>query len=143
MEEPRIPTAAPLTAPILPTPLPLETPILELPKAEVPSYKPLYFPFNSQLIDDSVPLNNAKAAEETPEKKPAPPVIQAITAPPPSPIKTEYQSNELPLPSTPQPQLPEPQLAEATTINLPGTDIQVPVPKAEIVAAAAVTSVVS
>ena len=142
MEQPRLPTAAPLTAPILPKPLPLETPLLELPKAEVPSYKPMVFPFGPGATIDSVQIDNAKPAGEEQEKKSAPPVVPPIAAPALPTPKTEDLSSES-TPSSLRETKDLPQLAEATTINLPGTDIQIPVPKAEIVTAAAVTSVVS
>lgn len=142
MEQPRLPAAAPLTAPTLPKPLPLEAPILELPKAEVPSYVPMTFPFGNGGINDSVQIDNAKPAGEEPEKKSPPPVMPPITAPVLSTPRTENSPFE-PTPSLARETKDLPQLAEATTINLPGTDIQIPVPKAEIVTAAAVTSVVS
>ena len=142
MEAPRISGAIPLTSPILPKPLPLETPVLELPKAEVPSYTPMVFPFGAGATNGSVQIDNAKPAGEEQEKKSAPPVVPPIAAPALPTPKTEDLSSES-TPSSLRETKDLPQLAEATTINLPGTDIQIPVPKAEIVTAAAVTSVVS
>lgn len=142
METPRLPGALPLLSPTLPKPLSLETPVLEAPKAEVPSYTPMVFPFGEGAPTGSVQIDNAKDANEEQEKKPAPAVMPPIAAP------------VLPIPRT-EDLMPEqkfsllndakdlPQLAEATTVNLPGTNIQIPVPKAEIVTAAAVTSAVS
>jgi len=142
VEAPRIPGAIPLTSPVLPKPLPLETPVLELPKAEVPSYTPMVFPFGAEAINGSVQIDNAKPGDEEQEKKSAPPVVPPIAAPALPTPRTEDLLFE-PTPSSLRETKDLPQLAEATTINLPGTDIQIPVPKAEIVTAAAVTSVVS
>ena len=45
--------------------------------------------------------------------------------------------------ATPTEVLAQPVSAETTTITLPGTDIQVPMPRAEIISAAATTSAIS
>lgn len=102
----------------------------------------MVFPFGEGAPTNSVPLDNAKPAGEEQERKPVPPVVPPIAAPALLTTRTEDPPPE-PGPSLTRETRDLPQLAEATTINLPGTDIQVPVPKAEIVTAAAVTSVVS
>jgi len=138
----QLPGALPLTAPRLPEPLSLPAPILELPKAEVPSYEPMVFPFAGGTFSNGVRVNTPEAAGDGQEKKPP-----AVVAPP---IRVPVPEVQVPLYQTPEQQpslLPEqrsrPQLAEATTITVPGLDIEIPVPRAEIVSAAAITSVVS
>jgi hypothetical protein len=108
----------------------IETPVIELPAIEIPQW-PGGTPAGG--------LPNASAAEE---REASPQKAKAAKAAP-----------SLPLPSPPQLQLPEvpenPQptkqsaLAEATTITLPIVDVEVPVPRAEIVSTAAVTSAIS
>lgn len=142
MEPLRIPDPQQVPKPQLPEPLFLPAPVLELPKAAVPSYTPLTFPFSGEAFDSGVRVNTSEPQAESQEKKPAPPVIPPIAVPALTIPQPLFQSPA----STPSAQLDtkdRPQLAEATTVTLPGTDIQIPVPKAEIVTAAAVTSAVS
>jgi hypothetical protein len=142
MEAPRIPAAPDFSAPILPAPLSLPAPVLELPKALVPSYQPLILPMAGSLKDGGWGLGNEKgdAAESKGEEK-------AKVAPVPQIPPPQVERYE-PRPSSPQEQQPRPstkgpELAEAVNITIPFTEIEVPVPRAEIVSAAAVTSVIS
>ena len=91
----------------------LPAPVLELPRAELPSYEVMVFPPTSAPPQASVKSRTQKRKEETPEKPPQP-------KPPKIPI-----SNEV------------------TKIQIPVLDIEVPVPRAEIVSTAMTTSAVS
>ena len=91
----------------------LPAPVLELPRAELPSYEVMVFPPTSAPPQASVKSRTQKRTEETPEKPPQP-------KPPKIPI-----SNEV------------------TKIQIPVLDIEVPVPRAEIVSTAMTTSAVS
>lgn len=142
MEPLRIPDPQQVPKPQLPEPLSLPAPILELPKAEVPSYKQLTFPFSGETFGSGVRVNTSEPQAENQEKKPAPPVIPPITVPALT-IPQPLSQSPADMPSARLDIKDRPQLAEATTVTLPGTDIQIPVPKAEIVTAAAVTSAVS
>jgi len=142
MEPLRLPQVDQLVPPRLPEPLSLPAPVLELPKAGVPSYEPMVFPFAEGTFSNGVRVNTKAAEGADQEKKPPAAVVP--------PIKVSVPAAQVPLYQTPEQQpslLPEqrnrPQLAEATTITVPGLDIEIPVPRAEIVSAAAVTSIVS
>jgi len=135
-----LPQLIPLAAPQLPEPLNLPAPVLELPRAVIPSYKPLYIPLASELdpVNDGVRGGKQEEKDDAEDKK-----TRGNTTPP---IVVPVPKVRVPQHQTPDKKPAEsdlPQLTEATTITLPGTDIQVPVPRAEIVAAAGVTSVVS
>jgi len=95
----------------LPEPLQLPPPILEVPRADIPSYKPLVVP---------------------PSDLRPPPGV--------SPIKTtESKAKPKPKPPTTPPIKPP----EVQTFDVPGTDIEVPVPSGEILVTAATTAFVS
>ena len=95
----------------LPEPLQLPPPILEVPRADIPSYKPLVVP---------------------PSDLRPPPGV--------SPIRTtESQVNSKPKPPNTPPIKPP----EVQTFEVPGTDIEVPVPSGEILVTAATTAFVS
>lgn len=95
----------------LPEPLQLPPPILEVPRADIPSYKPLVVP---------------------PSDLRPPPGV--------SPIKTtESKVNPKPKP----PDTPPIKPPEVQTFDVPGTDIEVPVPSGEILITAATTAFVS
>lgn len=132
----------PVLLPALPLANPPEIPApwLELPRAVVPSYTPMVYPY-APVNDVGIP----PASQEQPPEKPAatlaitpasiPPI--AIQPPPawePSPEIEPAKTIEAPA---------QPISAETTTITLPGTAIQIPMPKAEILSAAATTSVIS
>jgi hypothetical protein len=97
----------------LPEPLQLPVPVLEVPRADLPSYKPLVVP----------PSDLRPPPGIEPEQKDEPPK-QTLPPTPPIPI----------------PQIPQP---EVNTLDIPGTDIEVPVPSGEILVTAATTAFVS
>ncbi len=132
----------PVLLPALPlaTPPDIPAPWLELPKAAIPSYTPMVYPY-APINAVDIPLEN----RDSPAEKPA--AIPSITPGivPPAAI-------QLPPAWEPQPEIEsartiqtpaQPASAETTSIMLPGTAIQIPVPKAEILSAAATTSVIS
>jgi len=98
----------------LPEPLQLPVPVLEVPRADLPSYKPLVVPPSDLRPPPGI---EPKQKDEPPEQ----------TLPPAPPI--------------PIPQIPQP--PEVTTIDIPGTDVEVPVPSGEILVTAATTAFVS
>ena len=91
----------------------LPAPVLELPKAELPSYEVMVFPASPAPPQSSVKPQTQKRTEGKPEKPPQP-------KPPKIPISKEV-----------------------TKIQIPVLDIEVPVPRAEIVSTAMTTSAVS
>jgi len=115
--------------------------MLEMPRVDLPSFTPPVLPVQS---DTGAPT----AAEEEEEEKPAAPaqpakapvlprvVLPQIEIPPPEPQSEESAVEVVPT------DLPQP-ATETTSITIPGTNIDVPVPTAEILSAAATTSVVS
>lgn len=142
MEPLRLPQVDQLVPTRLPEPLSLPAPTLELPKAEVPSYEPMVFPFTGGTFSNGVRVNTKAAEGDDQEKKPPAAVVPPIKVPAPVIQAPLYQTPEQ-TPSVLPEQRNRPQLAEATTITVPGLDIEIPVPRAEIVSAAAVTSIVS
>ena len=138
MEPLRLPQVGELVPPRLPEPLSLPAPVLELPRAEVPSYTPMVFPFAGETFSNGVRVNMKGEKDDDQDKKPPENAMPPIVVPAPRVQVPQYQTPDK------KPVLPDlPQLAESTTITLPGTDIQIPVPRAEIVSAAAITSVIS
>ena len=136
MEPPVLP-AIPLASPPE-----ISAPRLELPKAGLPSYTPMVYPYG-EASDVAVPKQADSESEATAEKPKTPP-IKPVALPP---ITTPHQQvlvqtlqKEL---ATPTEVLAQPVSAETTTITVPGTDIQVPIPRAEIMSAAATTSAIS
>ena len=138
MEPLRIPERPLLSPPYLPGPLNLPAPVLELPKAEVPSYTPMVFPFAGETFSNGVRVNARVGQDDEQDKKPPENAAPPIVAPTPRVQVPQYQ-----IPDKKPVLSDSPQLAEATTITVPGLDIEIPVPRAEIVSAAAITSVVS
>ena len=109
---------APPVLPVLrlPEPLLLPPPVLEVPRAVLPSYKPLVVPPSDLRPPPGVEGVNTE--EEKTEEKPAPkPVLPPIPQPPP---KSEVQY-----------------------FDVPGTDLSVPLPNPEILATATTTATVS
>ena len=98
----------------LPEPPNLPRPVLEVPRADIPSYVPLVVP----------PSDLRPPPGIEPEQKDEPPK-QILPPAPPIPI----------------PQIPQP--PEVTTVDIPGTDLEVPVPRGEILVSAATTAFVS
>jgi hypothetical protein len=122
----------------IPPPPPLPAPVLELPRAELPSYTPLVIPPAANADKPPVPLPQTEApAEPAPETqqnlrqlvKEA--LRQAEATPSVRRVEPSVQA------------IPEPLAAEVTEIVVPGTQVKIPVPKAEILSAAATTSVIS
>ncbi|AGG91254.1 hypothetical protein SWVG_00013 [Synechococcus phage S-RIP1] len=97
----------------LPEPPNLPRPVLEVPRADIPSYVPLVVPPS----DLRPPPGIESEQKDEPPKQILPPT-------PPIPI----------------PQIPQPGV---TTVDIPGTDIEVPVPSGEILVTAATTAFVS
>ncbi len=117
----------------------LPAPVLELPRAVLPSYAPLVIPPAATAGDiQPLPALPAKPAEPAPETQQnlrqlvAEALRQAQAAPSVQRVAPSVQAVPEPLPA-----------AEVTTVVVPGTSIAVPVPKAEILSAAATTSVIS
>ena len=108
---------APPVLPVLRLPEPplLPRPVLEVPRALIPSYKPLVVPPNDLKPPPGVkgPAESEKKQEEKP-KPPTPP----IPKPPPVPSQVRY-------------------------VDIPGTDLTVPLPSNEILATATTTATVS
>ena len=113
---------------------------LELPRAVLPSYAPLVIP-PAAKVDDTQPMQ-----VQTPEKSVEPEreiqqnlqqlvreaLRQAQEEPSVRRVESSIQA------------IPEPlSAAEVTTVVVPGTNVKIPVPKAEILSAAATTSVIS
>ena len=97
----------------LPEPVQLPPPILEVPRADIPSYKPLVLP-----PSDLRPPPGVKPKASSKQTTQKPPQI----------------------PIAPPPQITVP---EVQTLDVPGTDIEVPVPSGEILVTAATTAFVS
>ena len=109
MGDPPIFPSINLPTQILPNPPILPTPILEVPRADVPTYMPMFAPPDQLRPPVGVPREGEE--EVTEEEK----------------AQTK-QENPLP---------------EVRRINIPWTDVEIPVPKEEIVATAATTAAVS
>ena len=109
MNEPPVFPSINLPTQILPDPPILPTPILEVPRADVPTYMPMFAPPDQLRPPVGVPREGEE--EVTEEEK----------------AQTK-QENPLP---------------EVRRINIPWTDVEIPVPKEEIVATAATTAAVS
>ena len=97
-------------APLLPRP------VLEVPRATLPTYKPLVVPPNDLRpppgVKGTTPSEEKKAEQPKPKPTPPPP------KPPPIPSQVRY-------------------------VDVPGTDITVPLPSNEILATATTTATVS
>ena len=99
-------------APVLPTP------VLEVPRALLPSYKPLVVPPSDLRPPPGIPSVEQNEEKGKKEEKPAPkPVTPPIPKPPPS--------------------------SEVRYVDIPGTDLTVPLPSNEILATATTTATVS
>ena len=99
-------------APLLPRP------VLEVPRATLPTYKPLVVPPNDLRPPPGVKGTTQSDEEKEKEEKPAPkPVTPPIPQPPP-PSEVRY-------------------------VDIPGTDFTVPLPSNEILATATTTATVS
>ncbi|AGG91299.1 hypothetical protein SWQG_00002 [Synechococcus phage S-RIP2] len=110
---------APPVLPVLRLPEPpvLPRPVLEVPRATLPSYKPLVVPPNNLRPPPGV--KGTTQSDERREEKPAP---KPVPSPPPKP------------PSPP---------SQVRYVDVPGTDFTVPLPSNEILATATTTATVS
>jgi hypothetical protein len=98
-------------APVLPRP------VLEVPRATLPTYKPLVVPPNDLRPPPGV--KGTTQSDKRREEKPAPkPVTPPIPKPPSPPSQVRY-------------------------VDIPGTDLTVPLPSNEILATATTTATVS
>ena len=100
------------TAPALPPRM-----TLQVPSAEVPSYRPLVMPSAAQMRQMAAEEQAAQEQKKESEKE--------TRDQPQAPVKTTLE--------------PAP-INEITTFTLPGTSIDVPVPRAEIVSTAVITA---
>ena len=109
---------APPVLPVLrlPEALQLPRPVLEVPRATLPTYKPLV-----------VPPNDLRP----------PPGVRGINS------DEEKQTEEKPKPVTPPPPKLPPVPSQVRYVDVPGTDITVPLPSNEILATATTTATVS
>lgn len=110
----------PPTLPYIELPKPVKLPprmVLLEPKADPPQYRPVILPSAGQIQQQ---IAEQKAAEEDRSREST--KSKAPESPPPV---------NLPIVSQPQ---------ETTTITLPGTDINFPVPRGEIVSTAVITA---
>jgi len=98
----------------------------------------MVFPFAGETFSNGVRVNARGGQDDEQDKKPPENAAPPIVAPTPRVQVPQYQ-----IPDKKPVLSDSPQLAEATTITVPGLDIEIPVPRAEIVSAAAITSVVS
>ena len=122
----------------VPKPPDLPTPALELPSAQIPSYTPLVIPPAATADTPPVPLPQS---EERDEPAPAPqPDLRRLARE--ALRQTEARASAQRDEASDQ-AVPEPLAAEVTTVVVPGTNVKIPVPKAEILSAAATTSVIS
>ena len=132
IEPPIIPTLS------IPRPPDLPAPVLELPSAQIPSYTPLVIPPAASA--DTLPVQvETPARRDEPERETQQNLRQLVrealrqAQATPSVRRVESSSQAI----------PEPLAAEVTTVVVPGTSVKIPVPKAEILSAAATTSVIS
>ena len=117
----------------------LPAPILEIPKAELPSYRPVFIPPAGEAGTPPVQIQQpAESAEPVPETRQN---LQRLI----KEALRQGRAESLVQPAVKQVQaLPEALPAtEVTTVVVPGTQLKIPVPKAEILSAAATTSVIS
>ena len=116
----------------------LPAPVLELPRAVLPSYAPIVIPPAATAGDTQpLPALPAKPAEPAPETRPD--LQQVVRA---ALRQAQAASSAQRVESSSQ-VVPEPSAAEVITVVVPGTSVKIPVPKAEILSAAATTSVIS
>jgi len=91
----------------------LPRPVLEVPRAELPSYKPLVVPPND--LRPPPGIQSSEPSEESEPQPKKPPVTPPIPVPPP----------------------------QVRYIDVPGTDLEVPLPSNEILVTAGTTATVS
>ena len=132
IEPPIIPTLS------IPRPPDLPAPVLELPSAQIPSYTPLVIPPAASA--DTLPVQvETPARRDEPEPETQQNLRQLVKE---ALRQAEATASVQRVESLGQ-VVPEPSAAEVTTVVVPGTSVKIPVPKAEILSAAATTSVIS
>lgn len=89
---------------------------LQVPTAEVPSYRPLVMPSAAQMRQMAADETDQEKKEQSKKEQSAPPQV---------PVQTQIELAPL---------------DEITTFTLPGTSIDLPVPRAEIVSTAVITA---
>jgi hypothetical protein len=94
----------------------MPAPVLEVPRAQLPSYKPLVVPPSD--LRPPPGIQGSEASEEEPEKEPTKPKPK-VEIKPPKPPK------------------------EVQMVDVPFTDVEIPMPSTEIMTAAATTAVIS
>ena len=130
----------PLVIPSFQAPKPpdLPAPVLEIPKAELPSYRPVFIPPAASA--DTLPVQvETPVKRDEPERETQQNLRQLVR-------EALRQAQEAPSVRRVEPSIqavPEPSVAEVTEVVVPGTNVKIPVPKAEILSAAATTSVIS
>ena len=130
----------PLVIPSFQAPKPpdLPAPVLELPSAQIPSYTPLVIPPAASA--DTLPVQvETPARRDEPERETQQNLRQLVRE---ALRQAEATASVQRVESLGQ-VVPEPSAAEVTTVVVPGTNVKIPVPKAEILSAAATTSVIS
>jgi len=93
----------------------MPAPVLEVPRAQLPSYKPLVVPPSD--LRPPPGIQGSEASEEQQQKEPTKPKPQ-VNVPPPVP-------------------------KEVQMVDVPFTDVEIPMPSTEIMTAAATTAVIS
>ena len=130
----------PLVIPSFQAPKPpdLPAPVLELPSAQIPSYTPLVIPPAASA--DTLPVQvETPAKRDEPERETQQNLRQLVRE---ALRQAGAEASTRRVVKQVQ-AVPEPSAAEVITVVVPGTNVKIPVPKAEILSAAATTSVIS
>ena len=126
----------------IPPPPPLPAPALELPRVALPSYLPISIPLVSQ--PDKLPALPAPPATPDEPERETQQNLQRLVR---EALRQAEAAPSVPQVAVPNQALPEPLVAapsaEITQLVVPGTQLKIPVPNAEILSAAATTSVIS
>jgi hypothetical protein len=125
----------------IPPPPPLPAPVLELPRAVLPSYTPLVIPQAGETDTPPVPLEQREERDE-PERE-TQQNLQQLVREALRQAQVEPSARQVAAPNQVLPESLSAPSAEVTQIVVPGTQVKIPVPKAEILSAAATTSVIS
>jgi len=126
----------------VPAPFSLPAPALEMPRAELPFYLPVFIP-RAQPPDKPPALPALPATLDEPERETQQNLQRLVR----EALRQAQAEPSAPQVAIPSQALPEPLIAapsgEVTQLVVPGTQLKIPVPKAEILSAAATTSVIS
>ena len=103
----------------------LPAPVLQMPRAEIPSYRPLFLPprDDTEILVEAEPEPVTEEDVEKAITERLEPLLRQLQAPP---LQQDVEST-----------------SEVIQVRVPGTEIDLPLPKAEILSAAATTSVIS